>query len=736
MTNPQQDSRTGLMSSAAAFDDEIDLLELLNGLIEQRVLILAITAACLAIGVFYALVASPIYRADVLIQVEEQQGGIPGLDEMSELFADETSSSTEIEVFKSRSVIGGTVDALNLTTVVEPNYFPVIGRAIARRFSPEEGAEVRGAVLGARSFAWGGESITIDAFEVSENWLDEPLILRATESGFSIESEDQTLVEQGVIGAQSDSADGDVSIYVRELSAAPGTEFNLRKARRLDRVKDLQSAIRVSEKGKKTGILSGTLDSPDPQWAADVLDHVSEQYVLQNVKRMSAEAEKSLKFLRSQLPEVKRELESSENALNDFRVDSRSVDISIETQALLTQIVELDNEISALNLKRTELQSQFKPGHPMFNILSRQTQQLEEQKGLLANQVDALPDTQQELLRLMRDVEVKTEIYTQLLNKTQELDVVRAGTVGNVRILDAAAVDTKEPIKPKKKLIVALAGVLGVFLGVVAALVRRALKRGVENPEQIESLGVPVYATVPYSKLQPKDTTKSSVLLAKTNPEDLSVEALRGLRTSIHFALVDATTKSIAITGPSPGVGKTFVSANLSALAAMGGDKVVVVDADMRRGTMHNYFGVDSEGGLSELLAGQLTLDQALKSSEIENLDYICRGKAPPNPSELLMGHSFTELLGTLTDRYDLVIIDTPPALAVTDAAVVGAQLGATLLIARQGLNPVSEIEYAKNRLEQNGVAVKGAVLNGVQRSASKYSNYSYYQYDYQSDEK
>jgi tyrosine-protein kinase Etk/Wzc len=508
-------------------------------------------------------------------------------------------------------------------------------------------------MFGARSYAWGGEVIKIDAFEVSNELVDQELILRTTESGFEIYYEDQLLLANAKLGAANNSSNSEISIYVRELQAATGTEFLLVKARKLDQIKLLQTNIRVAEKGKKTGILNVTLDSDDPNWAAKVLDHVSSQYVLQNVQRMSAEAEKSLKFLRSQLPDVKRELESTENALNEFRTDRRSVDISIETQALLTQIVELENEISALNLKKTEFQQQFKQGHPMFSVLNKQMKQLESKRAELAGQVDKLPDTQQKLLRLLRDMEVKTEIYTQLLNKAQELDVIRAGTVGNVRILDEAAVDVKEPIKPKKSLIVALAGVLGIFLGVVAALIRRALNRGIENPEQIENLGIPVYATIPFSKLQPKDISEKGILLADSHPEDLSVEAMRGLRTSIHFALVGSENKSIAITGPSPGVGKTFVSANLSALAAMGGDKVCVVDADMRRGTLHNYFHKNSENGLSEYLSGQIDLDKALQASGIANLDVICRGKAPPNPSELLMGQTFTDLLAILTERYD-----------------------------------------------------------------------------------
>ncbi len=716
-------------------DDEIDLLELLGTLMAQRVLIGAIVGVALVLALFYVTIAQPIYRADVLIQVEEKQGGIPGLDEMSELFSAETSATTEIEVYKSRSVIGRAVDELRLTIKAQPNYFPVIGRAIARRFSPEQPGDVASAFLGLRKFAWGGESIEVLGMEEDGRSRPEPWSLIAGDAGqYSVYYNDE-LVMDGRVGELSGAADGSLRLYVSELVAAPGTEFLLDKAPRLAVIKSLQSQINVSERGKRSGVLVATLDSADPAWAVEVLQQVSDQYVLQNVKRMSAEAAKSLEFLRAQLPDVKSELEQAEDRLNQFRMSSRSVDISMETEALLQQIVEIENEISLLNLKQIELERQFKPQHPIFETLRQQQEQLQAKKRRFESEVDGLPDTQQQMLRLMRDVEVKTEIYTQLLNKAQELDVVRAGTVGNVRILDDAAVDVRHPVKPKKALMIALAAVLGLVLGVIAALVRVALNRGVESPEQIEDLGIPVYATIPLSDEQDR-RGEALGLLSEVYPEDLAVESLRGLRTSIHFALVGAQTQSLLVTGPSPNVGKTFVSSNLAALLASGGDRVCLVDGDMRRGTMHQYFDLAVEGGLSDVLSGQKTLDQVLKNGgDSGNLTVITRGKAPPNPSELLMSQQFTDMMRELNERFDVVIIDTPPALAVTDAAIVGHHVAATLLIARQRQNPVAEIRYACNRLEQNGVSVKGAVLNAVQRNAGAYGygygNYAYYQYDY-----
>ena len=365
----------------------------------------------------------------------------------------------------------------------------------------------------------------------------------------------------------------------------------------------------------------------------------------------------------------------------------------------------------------------------------------------LASRVESLPSTQQELLSLTRDVEVGTAIYTQLLNKSQELDVMRAGTVGNVRLIDTADVNFFKPIKPKKILIVLIATLLGGFLAVTLVLLRKALNRGLESPEAIEQLGLPVYASIPYSTLQKVEEDKitrgrgradaGSSLLAISHPTDLAVEALRSLRTSLHFAMLEAPNNRIMISGPSPEVGKTFVSVNLAAVIAQTGQRVLLIDVDMRRGYLHKVLGVPAKDGLSDILSNQCTLESAIHKTAIENLDIISRGQIPPNPSELLMHRNLTELLAQVSERYDLVILDTPPLLAVTDAAIVGRQSGTNLIVTRYGLNPAKEIEHTMRRFAQNGIVLRGAIFNGVEKKASAkygYGNYGYYQYEYQAD--
>ena len=331
-----------------------------------------------------------------------------------------------------------------------------------------------------------------------------------------------------------------------------------------------------------------------------------------------------------------------------------------------------------------------------------------------------------------------------LLSKTQELDIVRAGTVGNVRVVDAAAVDTTEPVKPKKALIAVVATLFGGFLAVAIVLVQKAMHRGVEDPTEIESIGLPVYASVPYSDFQDKLTgfnrarkvkDKPKSILAVDNPADLSIEALRSLRTSLHFAMMEAKNNIIAISGPSPGVGKSFISVNLATVLAQSGKKVLIIDADMRKGYLQTQFGMKWDDGLSDLLSGRLNLEQVTKTSQVEGLDVITRGQIPPNPSELLMHSNFSKMVAAVSDKYDIVIVDTPPILAVTDPAIVSAHAGSTLLVTRFGQNHLREIELTRNRFEQNGIAEKGVVFNGVVRKASNaYGYYGYYNYEYKSD--
>lgn len=721
-------------------DDEIDLLALAGSLWDQRWIIIACTVLFAVAGVAYALIATPVYRATSLIQVEEKTGGLPGMDDIASLLGSSSTATTEIELIKSRSVLGKVVDDLRLDIVIEPNYFPVIGRALAVLNNGE------GRSIFARGhYASGNEQLTISRLEVPEWAYGEALVLKATDSGWELYDNEGELALKGRV---DEPAENDrYAIMVTQLIARPGVQFKVTKIRRHNAILDLQEAISASERGKDSGIISIAFEHEDFRLAERILDEVGRNYVRQNVERNSAQAAQSLEFLSQKLPEVKAELEAAEGQFNDYQVSAESIDITSEAEALLTQVVELEKRISELDLQRAEIEQRFRTTHPRYRAWVSQMEELKERRAELDRRISRLPETQQELVRLRRDVEVGNEIYLQMLANIQQLNIARAGTVGNVRVVDEAAVNIEEPVRPKKALIAIIATLFGGFVGVAIVLLRTALNRGVENPEDIEKMGLPVYASVPYSEVQESfikqnvnRLTRKQVpaqrakLLAIANPADLAIEALRSLRTSLHFGMMDAKNNVLMISGPSPEVGKTFVSTNLAAVIAYAGQSVLLVDTDMRRGLVHENLGMPSSPGLSDLLSGSAKLEDVIKTTEIDGLSFISRGTAPPNPSELLMSKYFADFIAQVSKQYSLVIVDTPPILAVTDAAVVGRHAGTAMMVSRFGLNTAKEVALANQRFEQNGVEIRGVVFNGVVRKISAY-NYGYYNYEYKSQD-
>ncbi len=705
-------------------DSRIDLATILRTLFDHKGLIILIVGLFSLAGVAYAVLSTPIYQANAMIQIEPKKIGIEGTPEVSGKPMSVSQATTEIELIKSRAVLGKVVEDLKLNIVQRPKLFPVIGPYLNRTFSPESNNALAEPMFGQAAYAWGGEKIDVFQLDVPEELLGESLILVAGKPGFfSLYDEDRKLILSGAIN-QTVEGKG-TKIQVATLTARPGTEFIVAKLRTLTAALIYQDRLKITEAGKDSGIIYLAIQDPDPEKANHILNEVSRLYVRQNVERSSAEAAQRLEFLRSQLPGVRKQLEDSEMALNDFQTSAKSVDLSIETKGVLDQVVKLDSMLSELKLKRVEIERLYTREHPTYRGLMNQMSQLEAQKQGLLKKIEALPVTQQELLRLTRDMQVTSQTYTLMLNKSQEQDILRAGSIGNVRIIDNADANVEQPVKPMKKLIVLLAAMLGIVVAVATVFVRQAFYRGVENPEIIENIGMPVYASLPYSRQQDRleknsqGRSKESKLLSVSAPTELAIESLRSLRTSLHFAMLEARNNVLMISSPSPGAGKSFVSSNLAVIIAQAGRRVLLIDADMRKGYQHKIFGLNPKHGLSDTLAARVKSTEVINHTEVRNLDLMSCGFNAPNPSELLMHDNFNKMLAELSPLYDLILVDTPPILAVTDATLVGRQAGTCLLVTRFGLTTVKEIEACKRRLGQNGVIIKGAIFNGVLRKAS-----------------
>jgi len=720
-------------------EEDIDVRTLLGTLADHKRLIALGTALFFVASVLYVLLATPKYEANAVVQVERRTPTVPGLtvDPATQApVAHDSPATTEIQLLTSRHVLGAAIQNLDLDIQVEPARFPMVGDFIARNYQPERPGAVASPWFGLSRYGWGGEQLDITRLDVPDDLIGTPLQLVAGASGrYTLFDGDGVPLVNGTVGRTA-TGHG-VTMSLKTLHANPGMRFEVKRLNTLAILDQLKQDISAVEQGRDSGVIALRYANADPLLAKQVLENISRTYVSQNVARNSAEAAKRLQFVKQQLPKVRDELATAQAELNKFQTRTQTLDVALQNRALLDQTIALDNSIQQLRIQQADIGARFTPEHPTYKALLQQIGRFQGEKAALQGRITQLPDTQQGLFRLTRDVEVTNRTYANLLDQAQQLDIARASAVGYARVIDPAEVNVNNPASPQRIPVVLGGTALGALLTIAFVLLRQLLRRGVEDPADIELLGLPVYASIPFSEKgraitlhQNRSRHGRQSLLALNAPTDLAMEALRSLRTSLHFARFKTKNNLLMIAAPSPGVGKTFVCANLAVTMAQAGQRVLLIDADMRRGTLHHAVGTRSENGLSELISGQITLEAALRRvAGMENLTFISRGEVPPNPSELLMHPNFAEFLDEATPLYDIVVIDTPPVLAVTDAAVIGHHAGTCLMVVRFGLNQQREIALAKQRLEQNGVEVKGAIFNGVhKRSAGRYA-YSYYEY-------
>jgi tyrosine-protein kinase Etk/Wzc len=704
-------------------------------------IIAVITCAVLVVGLAYACFAPPIYRADASIQVEaDGPNNREQVGQLQEIFDSraKTTADTEMELMRSRLVITAAVRKLNLDIQAAPRYFPVVGAWWALHHPVDQPAAP---VLGLSQYSWGGAKINVSRFDVPPALEGQEFFVVAGNSGsFELVDPDGGVLARGKVGenvsAMSDR--GRVQLNVDQLQARPGTEFKLTRASELQTITDLQEALFITERIKQSGLVSVSLDGHDPKRLAQIVNAVANEYVAQNVNRMSAEAEHSLAFLEQQLPVLRDELEASEQRYNAFRNEKGTVDLSEEGRLLLQQIVDNKSKTMLLEQRRADAAQRFQPSHEAVGTFDAQIALLTQEFGVLTKRVAALPDTEQTALRLSRDVRVNTELYTNLLNSAQQLRVIKAGRIGGVRLVDSAVVPEK-PVAPNRRFVMSATVLLGLVLGIAVARVRAAINQRVERSVEIEQVsGVPVYAVVPHSARQlhmqrrmRRGRDGGARVLALEAPQDVAVESLRVLRTALQGLALSASNNIVMITGTRPDAGKSFLSVNFAAVSAVAGRRVLLVDADMRCGNLHTYFGRGCETGFANALAG--TDARGLVVHDVmPGVDFLPRGMPITAPDELLLGDRAQDILAQFSREYDVVIVDTPPLLAVTDTALLCKCASTTLLVVRYEQHSAEEIAEAGKRLGHVGAALSGILVTDVPNGAFAYkSGYSkYYKWD------
>ena len=717
------------MSQTTNTEDTIDLKELFFSLIAQWKLIALCILLSLICALLYLRATPETYSVDALVQVEENKGASAALlGDLSSMVEQKQPAQAEIEILKSRLVLGNVIQHLNLDLKISGTQNSFTDRLLSPHHYQTEYQPK--SVL----FKDDEKVFDIRQFNVPSNFRDKNLELRFKDGQFSLTN---TQTEQVILTGKTNqantlrTADGlwNISIYTQDQL---NDVYLIQKQSLPAAVDSILVNYSVAEKGKLTGILGLNYQGTDKTHITQVLNAILVSYSQQNIERRSAETAQTLKFLDEQLPELKQQLDVAEREFNKFRQQYNTVDVTKESELYLTQSVTLETQKAQLEQQVAEAGAKYTAEHPIMQQMSAQLGAINKKIAELNGTLKGLPDLQRRYLQLYREVEVKQQLYTALLNSYQQLRIAKAGEIGNVRIVDTA-VEPIAPIAPKKLQILILSIFLGGFLGTLLALLRNMMRTGIKDSTQIENeLDLPVYATVPHSPVQESHIKmlkkkKNIPILAVKNSDDIAIESLRSTRTAIHFALSSAKNNLIMISGPAPEVGNSFISANLATILAKSDKRVLIIDADLRRGYLHKYFNLDTQPGLTELLNGQQSLETVIRHTEVPGLSIIPRGKSPANPSELLSSNQFKNLLEQISEKFDHVIIDTPPVLAVTDGIIISQYTGVNLVIARYAKTQMKELKLTLNRFEQAGVKVNGFILNDIQRSSAGYGyNYAY----------
>ena len=492
-----------------------------------------------------------------------------------------------------------------------------------------------------------------------------------------------------------------------------------------ERLKYIDQQLGISRKNFDIETISSTpylaelrkqiadIDQKRARWIAALMNEGVDYRQDGKLKRLDENKELLKKKFKEQVSQL-----AARDILDPFAVNAQ----------LLQRKIGVETEIQALNPKVESLKV----------IVDEYEQQL---KGL--------PQKSLKLAQLERSAKVDEKIFLMMKEKYQESRITEVGQLGDVRIIDGAK-PPRDPIKPKKRVNMILGAIIGLGVGIGLTFLIEAMDGSIRTMEDLEKIGLSVLGAIPFInedealsrardlKVEQQngravDTevkrTAAARMISHFSPKSPISEAYRTFRTNIQYSTFDRELRVLIVTSPGPGEGKSTTIANLAITMAQMGSKVLLIDADLRRPVLHTIFSEDRRVGLTNVLIGRSELKEAVKKTEINNLYFMASGTLPPNPSELLGSKAMKELVGKLKETYDIVLIDSPPVIAVTDSAVLGNIVDGIVLVTRSAQSDREGAKRAYALLKNIGAPVLGAVLNGVHMESMYGSHYYYYYY-------
>ncbi|MDP1574201.1 MAG: polysaccharide biosynthesis tyrosine autokinase [Coxiellaceae bacterium] len=715
----------GLRSAAARPQTdqyfEVDFRTVI-GLIKNSYKVVLITVALfLAVGVYYATTRPPTYLSSALIQTSDS--GI------SDMLGGANSG------FRRLGRYGQNASALQIALIQSPY---VLGDVASRL-----GLDIR--VSPIKSKKKQPVNLTVNYLDIPNVLLAKPLMVVAGSNGqYNVFTNTGEKIGSGLVGQllSTDYFGKPFQIRVASMTQWPGAEFIIQKTPQTEVAASLSNHLDVSETAEGTGILKLSFSATSPERAQKILNVILTSLIEKNQQQKSEHMHKMIDFMSKQLPIYQGSVNKTENQLNQYAIKSGVFDVQSTGQAMLSNINALQNTLEDLKFKKMALLEKYTPLFPLVVSVSKKEAEVESKIDELQQKLKDLPKVTQGELLLKNNLKIQDQIYTNMQIKMQEAELMNSSTESGITVLTTASYPIS-PLSVKKWMYISASIVLGFITAFFAIFIKFLLAPVIDDPDEVESaLNVAVVGILPFSGKQNRQTKmvkrgyKKHYLLSTVDSKEMCVESLRSMRTTIQMQLLEARDNVLAITSCSPGVGKSFISSNLAKLFTDLGKRVLLIDADLRLGKLHDVFGIFKMPGLSNYLNGTETdLSLIIQKGVVGTLDVMTTGAYPGNPAELLATDKFSTLIQLLKLQYDLIIFDTPPVLAVTDPVLLLRASQVNLMVLGVGKDHMKAALHVKRLFDRSNVTLTGLVFNHILENrpgfGAVYGGYHYGKYNY-----
>lgn len=713
-------------------DDEIDLRELWSVLKRRKGTILLIAALVFVATLLITLMMTPIYRASITLQIDPEDKQLLNFDVEASTTArplnDKDFYQTQYELLKSRTLARRTIDQLGLEPILKEEQ-------LKKPFFEDTIASIKDSIFGDTPAE--SDTVTLGERPIEENFLENISVAPVKNSQ--------------IVTIYFDNENPQIAANVANALGNNFIQMNLeRRANSASYAEDFLANQLADAKSK--------LEESE----AKVVNFAKKESII----RMDDEKEGSLTS--QKMGELNAALTEAEKDRIEAESKYKQAQASAGAAKVLDNptVQELKKNLAKLQGDYQEKLQIYKPGYPLMVQLKHQIDELQAQitrevgritsaisADLQANYLAAkqkedqlraeLTKQKDELLNLrdksigyntlQREVETNRNLYEGLLQRIKEIGIAGGIGTNNISIVDPAVVPY-EKYKPNTKLNLALGLVLGLFLGTVAAFLIEFLDDRIKSSSDLERLlGLPILGITP--ALKGKDVIEQSMATAR-QPTSALAESFRSLRTNLLFATREGIPRSLTITSSMPSEAKSSTCINLATALAQAGKRVLLVDADLRKPTVHQRFKLDNSQGLSNFLTHQAETYDVLQDTSIPGVTVITAGPLSPNPAELLSSSRMDELFALAPNDFDIVILDTPPTMGLADSLILSNRTSATVLVAAFGQSKKRALTDSLKRLRQAHANVIGLVFTKVKGGTGHNYDYDYnYYYSYGSNQ-